>query len=195
MVGIISERIEQFKQDWTTVLDEDVILALCREIGHHWRERVLGPALTLRLFLLQVLHGNTACAHLPHLAGLKFTDTAYCEARKRLPLKLFEKLLTRSAARLTSEASWLGHRVLLTDGSGFSMPDTPELQQHFGQPGGQPPGCGFPVATWICLMHYGTGMILRSIAAPLCRRDIQLMLQLHPYLGTWRCVGCGSRVL
>ena len=34
MVGIISERIEQFKQDWTTVLDEDVILALCREIGH-----------------------------------------------------------------------------------------------------------------------------------------------------------------
>ncbi len=32
------------------------------------------------------------------------------------------------------------------DGSSFSMPDTPELQAAFGQPGNQEPGCGFPVA-------------------------------------------------
>ena len=177
MVGMITRRIGQFKDEWATVLDADVILAFCHEIDHHWRERVLGPVLTLRLFLLQVLHGNTACAHLPHLSGLKFTDTAYCEARKRLPLKLFEKLLARSTARLASDADWRGHRVLLADGSGFSMPDTPELQPAFGQPGGQPVGCGFPVATWLCLMHFGTGMIQQSIAAPLCRRDIQLMPQ------------------
>ena len=42
------------------------------------------------------------------------------------------------------EGLWRGHRTLLIDGSAFSMPDTPELQSPFGQPGGQKPGCGFP---------------------------------------------------
>jgi len=32
------------------------------------------------------------------------------------------------------------------------MPDTDELQQHFGQPGGQLPGCGFPVAHLMALL-------------------------------------------
>ncbi|MCB9872696.1 MAG: hypothetical protein H6821_00835 [Planctomycetaceae bacterium] len=32
-------------------------------------------------------------------------------------------------------ARWLGHRVFFADGSSFSMPDTPPLQAHFGQPG------------------------------------------------------------
>lgn len=41
------------------------------------------------------------------------------------------------AAREAGEAfgRWHGHRVLLIDGSGLSMPDTPALQQRFGQPG------------------------------------------------------------
>ncbi len=35
----------------------------------------------------------------------------------------------------------------------FSMPDTPELQNHFGQSGKQKPGCGFPTAHWLVLLH------------------------------------------
>ncbi|MHC5540815.1 IS4 family transposase [Singulisphaera rosea] len=41
------------------------------------------------------------------------------------------------------------------------------MQQHFGQPGNQKKGCGFPVAKWLVMFDLTTGMLLRSITAPL----------------------------
>ena len=37
------------------------------------------------------------------------------------------------------------------------MPDTPALQEDFGQPGMQKPGCGFPVMHVLALFHAATG--------------------------------------
>ena len=51
--------------------------------------------------------------------------------------------------------------VTSLDSSNFSMADTPALQAFFGQPAGQQPGCGFPVAHWLVLMHMGTGISSR----------------------------------
>src|SRR4051812_29916709 len=74
--------------------------------------------------------------HLRRLAGATFTDSAYCQARARLPLELFRRLLRRIAVGLQATADdtgrWRGHRVFVADGSGVSMPDTPELRDHFG---------------------------------------------------------------
>jgi hypothetical protein len=56
---------------------------------------VLLPVTTVQRFLLQMLHGNTACSHLPQLSGLRFTAAAYCQARARLPLRLVALLLER----------------------------------------------------------------------------------------------------
>ena len=132
----------RLRQDIAATISRETIEQGCREVKHPWRKRVLDPATTVWLFLLQVLHGNTACSHVVHFGGWTFTDSAYCQARKRLPLALFHWLLERTAAVLRSATAaasqWRGHRVWLVDGSGFSMPDTPELQRHFGQPGGQP---------------------------------------------------------
>jgi hypothetical protein len=47
------------------------------------------------------------------------------------------------------------------------MPDTPALQNHFGQSSTQRQGCGFPVAKWLALFDLTTGMLLRSASAPL----------------------------
>ena len=55
---------------------------------------------------------------------------------------------------------WFGHRTCWVDGSRVSMPDTPAWHNHVGQPGGQQPGCGFPVAHLMALFHTGTGMVL-----------------------------------
>ena len=85
---------------------------------------------------------------------LELTDTAYCNARKRLPLAVYNGLVEwiAAAVRTTSDsARWLGHRIWVVDGSSFSMSDKPELQRHFGQPSGQRKGCGFPVAKWLAL--------------------------------------------
>jgi hypothetical protein len=140
-------------------------------VDYSWRRRILDPATTIYLFLLQVLHGNTACTHVVHFGGWSFTDSAYCQARKRLPLAVYHWLLEKVAAtsRAATEGTsrWLGHRVWLVDGSSFSMSDEPELQRHFGQPGNQKKGCGFPVARWLALFDLTTGMLLRSAAAPL----------------------------
>ncbi len=62
------------------------------------------------------------------------------------------------------------------------MSDTPELQAHFGQPGGQQPGCGFPVAHVMGLFHAGTGMALKMRSAPLRTRDLPEVVTLHPAL-------------
>jgi hypothetical protein len=52
------------------------------------------------------------------------------------------------------------------------MPDTPALQEAFGQPTGQRPGCGFPVAPLLGLFHASTGLLLKLVAAPLLTHDL-----------------------
>ena len=72
--------------------------------------------------------------------------------------------------------------TLLIDGSSFSMPDTPELQKEFGQPGNQEPGCGFPVAKILALFHAGTGVLLEVMAMPLRSHEMACVALLHPEL-------------
>jgi Transposase DDE domain len=161
----------RLRQDIAANLSRETIEAGCQQVNHFWRKRVLDPATTVWLFVLQVLHGNTAVGHVVHFGSWSFTDSAYCQARKRLPLALFHWLLEKTAATFrkatTDGARWLGHRVWLVDGSSFSMPDEPELQRHFGQPGGQRKGCGFPVAKWLAMFDLTTGMLLRTATSPL----------------------------
>ncbi len=57
-----------------------------------------------------------------------------------------------------------------------------DVTAHFGQPGGQQPGCGFPVAHLMALFHAGTGMALKMLSAPLRTHDLSQVVQLHPEL-------------
>lgn len=183
MFGNITQALREIKSDVARALDAALIVRVCVELGHRWRERELDPVVTVHGFLLQVLHGNTACSHVPHLLGKKVTAEAYGLARARLPLELFERLLAEVCRGLQScleeSARWCGHRVWTMDGSSCSMPDTPELQAAFGQPGQQSPGCGFPVAHLLTLFHAGTGMLLRVLTAPLRTHDMAQASQLH----------------
>ena len=158
MVANITTILQRFTGEWAMLLQPEAILTVCGELGYTaWRDRVLTPVTTMQLFLLQILHGNTACSHLPHLSGLRFSAAAYCQARARLPLRLFALLLERFSSAVQrsalDEGRWHGHRTFLVDGSGCSMPDTPALQQAFGQPTEQRPGCGFPVARLLGLFQ------------------------------------------
>jgi hypothetical protein len=77
---------------------------------------------------------------------------------------------------------WRKHRTFHIDGSAFSMPDTPELQKEFGQPGCQRAGCGFPVAHLLTLFHAGTGFLVKALAAPLRTHDMKEAALMHPEL-------------
>ena len=62
------------------------------------------------------------------------------------------------------------------------MPDTPALQDAFGQPTEQRPGCGFPVAHLLGLFHAGTGVLLKLVVAPLLTHDLAQVQAVHPSL-------------
>jgi hypothetical protein len=186
MVDSMARIVAQFKQSWQQELEDEAIRQACREAGHRWRERELDPVTTVRMFLLQILFGNVACNFVPHLAQKKVTGSSYCEARARLPLPALQALLTSCTARMTEcvrdTGRWLGHRLFLIDGCNFSMPDTPELRDYFGQPAGQAEGCGFPVAHWLALVHCGTGLIQKAIVSRVSSHDLPSVPQVHPEL-------------
>jgi hypothetical protein len=182
----IPETLRQFKSDVAKVLSAGIIRRICACLHYRFRERILDPVTTVHVFLLQILHGNTACTALSRLAGVAFTAAAYCDARIRLPLALFGDLLQRVCdalyPKVQDRTHWHGHRTWTLDGSSFSMPDTPALQAHFGQPSGQRKGCGFPVAHVLALFHASTGLLLRVLASPMRTHDMHHAATMHPEL-------------
>jgi hypothetical protein len=173
----ISTILNTLRQDLAAKLGGDFILLACRLAGHTWCDScLLTPAAIIHWFLIQVLHGNTALTHVSLLAGRAFTASAFCQARARLPLAVFQTVLREMVKVLVPATEavglWLGHRVFLIDGSSFSMPDVAALQAHFGQPGNQAKGCGFPVAHMLALFHAGTGLLLEVFATPLRSHDM-----------------------
>ena len=132
-------------------------------IGLQSRDRILTPVLTTHLALQRCLEGGTAITHLQRFTSKRFTPSAYCQAMARLPEAFFGLLNILVTGRLRSDQRadrWHGHRVMLIDGTGVSMPDTPQLQVAFGQPPGQKPGCGFPVGHVLALFDHRTGYTL-----------------------------------
>ena len=182
----IQRVLAQIKDDWTRVLSEAHVARVCREAGATWRCRTLTPVVTVYVFFLQVLHGNTAMTNLPRLSGQRFTPAAYCQARQRLPLAALRQLLRETGVPLQapadSAARWCGHRTWLVDGSSCALPDTPALQKHFGQPGEQKPGCGFPVAHLLVLFDAASGRLLDVLVSPLRTHDLRRVAELHCHL-------------
>ena len=62
------------------------------------------------------------------------------------------------------------------------MPDTPALQEVFGQSTVQWPGFGFPVVRLLGLFHTGTGVLLKLVVAPLLTQDLAQVQAVHPAL-------------
>jgi len=133
--------------------------------GHVWRDRVLDPANTMSLFILQVLHGNTAISHLRLLSRIDCAASSYCEARARLPVAgvaaVVEQLSCHAGRCSEGDSRWLGRRVLISDATAAQTPDTPALQKLWPQPSAQKQGCGFPIVKLLALMDLATGMILQ----------------------------------
>jgi hypothetical protein len=74
MVPKVTAILQRFTTEWAALLQPEAILAACVEVGYlAWRDRVLIPVTTIQLFLLQILHGNTACSHPPHLSSWRFS--------------------------------------------------------------------------------------------------------------------------
>lgn len=182
----IRARLEKVKDDPMLVIDADTVERVCREMGHRWRDRMLDPVSTLRVFATQIAHGNTAIAHAIHLAGGGFTESAYCQARARLPLAVLRTLFESSVQDAQGDARgrWCGRRVALIDGSGVSTPDAPELRAHFGTASGCAAGCGLPLMHVLAVFDAEDGRLLGVHASPACTHDLRHARDLHPSLAS-----------
>jgi hypothetical protein len=159
---------------------------LCRENGHVWRHRILSPAVTLQLFLLQVLHGNIAINALRQLSGLCFTAASYCQARTRLPLAALQRLLSEHCQRALQLAaggsSSSAGRIYVTDSTGCSLPDTPALRERFGMPAPQREGVSYPMAMVLGLIDLASGLFVRAALFPIFVNDQRGATAVHQTL-------------
>jgi hypothetical protein len=167
----------------------------CCDHALAWRERLLPPLVTLRLFVLQVLHGNTAIAHLRQLSGIDFAPASYCEARQRLPLGILTALLSGLVrwAQQTGAAGGggaagaggtapLGQRVLIVDSSNFSMSDQPLLREHFGLPQNTQAGVSFPLAKIMGVLDAASGLFVQMLCLPLLVHEMRAVVNVHSAL-------------
>jgi hypothetical protein len=140
----------------------------------HGRERLFTTARTFWLFLSQILSEKSSCREavrrfLAWLAleaerGASPNTAAYCKARARLEQKYLKEIngqiVTTALAAETEKNLWHGHRVKVIDGSGISMPDTPENQKVWPQPKGAKPGCSYPVIRMVAVFSLATGALI-----------------------------------
>ena len=124
-------------------LTDGEINEIASNLGHTWRDRQLPPGVTVRSCVHRALNGDhSIAAMLADLAAIDDpdapvpTDSAWCQARSRMPLTVLQELIIRRARecqrRFGQPYQWHGRPVFIADGSTVSMPDEPELVEAFG---------------------------------------------------------------
>jgi len=179
----IAAAARRFKSNPAIRLPDEWVDEACRLADHGWRDRIFTPAVTLQVFMNQILHGNCGCREALRISGVKGSTSAYCEARRRLPQDVLgyvtAELLSRAKKQSDADERWRGHRVLMLDGSGISMPDTEELREAYHLPGGVKPGCGFPVMHTLWLTDMNSGLIRDFTTAPWNTHEMRNACRLH----------------
>jgi len=163
------------------LLPDTAIVQSLGSMSAHRRERLLGPVVMVRLFLMQILFGNTSITHLRQLSGIDFAPASYCQARLRLPLALLRRLLHWTITQARQSTHQIGARVMVVDCTSFSMPDTPGLRRQFGLPRGRAckPGVSYPIAKVMAMLDLSSGCFVRLIPGELYRHEASGVIRLH----------------
>ncbi len=216
MAHTLASLLLRVKDDPTRIVDPHVFGAAAASLDHARqlelfgparRSRVLTPLMTVTAVIVQALHGNTALCDLGRKTGLHVTASAFCRARQRVPLALFEALAVRMAHGLlertedvgdsggssggdsggdsggSSGGRWHGWRVFLLDGTSVSMPDTEANAEHFGKPfdsGTRRPL--LPVGHLLGMVDLATGLIVRVCVHRWNTHDLQSCPKMHEEL-------------
>lgn len=158
-------------------LSKEAIHTACRALEHKFRDRIYSPAITVWMFIGQVLSSDQSCRDA--IARLNVwrvargkspasTDsTSYVEARQRLPEKLMLDLARTTGEQCASDAQanwlWKGRVVKTVDGLTLTMPDTEKNQKEYPQSKSQKPGVGFPIMRVVMIFSLAVGAV-REIA-------------------------------
>jgi hypothetical protein len=166
--------------------------------GANSRRRLLPASVTFWAFVAQALSPRSSCREVARRievwwrwgnlrSAQTITPSAYCQARQRLTLHTLQIIAGQVAwaveRHVLKSEKWLeGREVKIIDGTGVSMPDTPENQALWPQPAGQKPGCGFPVMKVAGLFSLASGALLEHTTGHHHAHDSTLFRELWPKL-------------
>jgi len=150
--------------------------------------------LTFECFLWQMLQPNTSCREvvrqvqaLCRLNGwgpIAEGDSAYVQARLRLPWERLEGALTATAeaarVRAGPSVTLQGRPVKVVDGSASQLADTRKNQRRYPSPPRKKKDCGFPVLKLTVLFCLNSGAILNVIWGSLHNHDLRLFATVGP---------------
>ena len=91
---------------------------------------------------------------------------------------IHEHIRRQTQSSIDSDQLYQGREVKVVDGTGVSMPDTPENQKVHPQPKGQKAGCGFPVSGLVASFSLATGIMLDWVQGVVSNHDNRLFQQL-----------------
>jgi len=165
------------------------------ERGAHSRRRFFPQSLTFWAFLSQVLSPLSPCRETVRKVQNWFVSQrlprpgsgtgAYCKARAKLSPDILQTIHRHTAdvlqQRISQAQLWCGRHVKVIDGTGVSMPDTPENQKVFPQPSTQKRGCGFPVAKLVGCFCLASGALLHWVEGNKHTHEIKLFRKLFAF--------------
>jgi hypothetical protein len=157
--------------------------------GANSRDRIYTVRRTFFGFLYQVLNPQCPCREIVrqiqalfalHSNGPVAAGTGgWCQARMRLPWDILPRLRCALAAQAQKAAGlWHDLRVKVLDGTSISMPDTVKNQRAYPQPGGQEPGCGFPLLKLVGVFSLASGALLDYAKGNKHQHELNLLQKL-----------------
>ena len=166
--------------EFFNVLTSAELLETTEALLPEHRERLYPPSVALSMFMRQVLEADGSCQKAVNgwaaqrmadgLTACSVRTGGYCRARQRLPLEMVRTLTRETGRQLSKKALaqwlWRGRSVKLVDGTGISMPDTPQNQACYPQPNTQAPGVGFPLARLVMVICLASGAALDAAIGP-----------------------------
>jgi hypothetical protein len=159
------------------------------EEGPNSRERIFSVRRTFFGFLYQVLKPNTPCREIVRQIQALFalhdqnavdeSNSAYCQARKRLPLDTLCRVRVAVAAVGEKSAPlWHDLRPKVIDSTTLSLPDTVKNQRAYPQSRSQKPGCGFPLMRVTAVFSLATGLLLDYARGNKHQSELRLLWRL-----------------
>jgi Transposase DDE domain len=157
--------------------------------GPNSRERVFSLRLTFECFVWQLLKPKTSCREVVRQVQALFrlcgrgpvdeSDSAYVQARQRLPQERLQKAFSLTALAADRRAGpggqLQGRPVKVVDGSSTQLADTKQNQKAYPQHSTQKPGCGFPLMKFVVFFSLCSGAVLNVIWGTVHHHDLRLL--------------------
>lgn len=175
--------IQQLQPVFKAVLSREVIRNLLKTSEKRFYERLFTPLVVTWCLVFQRLNYDHSCDAVVSYVGSGAIDdlddrhsqtisqriksestSGFCQARERLPLEVLQAFMRYTGQRtqqyLGEKALWLGHLVVLLDGSTMVLRPEPALVKHYGQHDNQRGTCYWVVMRIVAAFCLYTGALL-----------------------------------